>query len=320
MVGGVDQLIGKGDLHFVRITCSSSSCDVYLWGATLTSWVHHGSEQLYLSDIAVFDGVKAIRGGIPLVFPQFGQPNPSMSQHGFARTKVWTFLGHHADQQTTTAIFSLQHDDQTLSLWPHPFQLLYEVRLATDGLTTKLHIFNTGDQPCSFQALLHTYLRVSDVASVSVRGLLGLSFLDKLDTAGSPVESREVVRIDGEVDRVYASSTEPVILQDSVCLRSVSKNAVVTAGASLEGMVASAKETRDVAALLRHLHGDQSGETQQPVDVVLWNAWEARSRALPDLDDDAYQRYVCVEPGVVAQPSRLLPGQRLVLSQDIRFL
>lgn len=31
-----------------------------------------GVENLYLSETAVFDGKAAIRGGIPVVFPQFG--------------------------------------------------------------------------------------------------------------------------------------------------------------------------------------------------------------------------------------------------------
>lgn len=51
-----------------------TSCFVNLWGATLTSWKVDGTELLFLSKKAVNDGAagKAIRGGIPLVFPQVG--------------------------------------------------------------------------------------------------------------------------------------------------------------------------------------------------------------------------------------------------------
>jgi D-hexose-6-phosphate mutarotase len=76
-----------------------SSCEIYLWGGTVTSWKKENKENIFLSDKALFNGVKAIRGGIPLVFPAFGQPshiplpsqtNPSitsleknpMAQHG----------------------------------------------------------------------------------------------------------------------------------------------------------------------------------------------------------------------------------------------
>ncbi|RYG63988.1 D-hexose-6-phosphate mutarotase [archaeon] len=323
MSSGAERLTGNGGLPFIRVSFDASHCDVYLWGATLTSWVHRGSEQLYLSGLAVFDGVKAIRGGIPLVFPQFGQPDLAMAQHGFARTKVWTFLGHSADDHQATALFSLQHDEHTLSLWPHSFHLLYEVRVSPEGLVTTLHVLNTGDQPCSFQALLHTYLRVAEVSSVTVRGLRGLHFLDKLDAGGgSPQETRDQVRIEGEVDRVYTGSTQPVSLQDSTGLRSLTSSAVVTEDTHLGGLLAGEEgqvEAGGVAALLRHLHSAPGG-SEQEVDVVLWNAWEARSRALPDLDDDAYLGYVCLEPGLVVRTPCLLPAQRLALSQQIRFL
>lgn len=64
--------------------------EVHLHGATLTSYRHAGRELLFLSDRAVFDGAKAIRGGVPLVFPQFGQPRAEMPQHGLLRTATWT--------------------------------------------------------------------------------------------------------------------------------------------------------------------------------------------------------------------------------------
>lgn len=43
------------------------------------------------SEKAVYDNKKAIRGGIPLVFPNFG-PWDLGPQHGFARISTWTLL------------------------------------------------------------------------------------------------------------------------------------------------------------------------------------------------------------------------------------
>lgn len=43
---------------------------VYLYGASVTSWkLANGEEQLFLSSKAKLDGSKAIRGGVPIVFP-----------------------------------------------------------------------------------------------------------------------------------------------------------------------------------------------------------------------------------------------------------
>lgn len=49
---------------------TGESVEVLLFGATVISWKNAaGDEKLWLSDKAVVDGTKAVRGGIPLVFP-----------------------------------------------------------------------------------------------------------------------------------------------------------------------------------------------------------------------------------------------------------
>lgn len=49
---------------------TGETVEVLLYGATVTSWKDaNGQEKLWLSDKAVLDGTKAVRGGIPLVFP-----------------------------------------------------------------------------------------------------------------------------------------------------------------------------------------------------------------------------------------------------------
>lgn len=49
---------------------TGQSVTVHLYGATVTSWkLANGAEQLFVSSNAILDGSKAIRGGIPVVFP-----------------------------------------------------------------------------------------------------------------------------------------------------------------------------------------------------------------------------------------------------------
>lgn len=49
---------------------TGESVSVHLYGATVTSWkLASGAEQLFVSSKAILDGSKAIRGGIPVVFP-----------------------------------------------------------------------------------------------------------------------------------------------------------------------------------------------------------------------------------------------------------
>lgn len=49
---------------------TGESIEVLLFGATVISWKNAAhDEKLWLSDKAALDGSKAVRGGIPLVFP-----------------------------------------------------------------------------------------------------------------------------------------------------------------------------------------------------------------------------------------------------------
>lgn len=55
---------------------SGESIEVLLHGATVISWKDRaGNERLWVSEAAKLDGTKAVRGGIPLVFP-VSQPSP----------------------------------------------------------------------------------------------------------------------------------------------------------------------------------------------------------------------------------------------------
>jgi glucose-6-phosphate 1-epimerase len=52
---------------------TGESLEVLLYGATVISWKDKsGAEKLWLSENAKLDGSKAVRGGIPLVFPVRG--------------------------------------------------------------------------------------------------------------------------------------------------------------------------------------------------------------------------------------------------------
>lgn len=49
---------------------TGESLEVLLFGATIISWKDaSGEEKLWLSEAAKLDGSKAVRGGVPLVFP-----------------------------------------------------------------------------------------------------------------------------------------------------------------------------------------------------------------------------------------------------------
>ncbi len=49
---------------------TGESIEILLYGATIISWKDaQGAEKLWLSEKAKLDGSKAVRGGVPVVFP-----------------------------------------------------------------------------------------------------------------------------------------------------------------------------------------------------------------------------------------------------------
>ncbi|KAI9015516.1 galactose mutarotase-like domain-containing protein [Hyaloraphidium curvatum] len=115
---------------------TKSSAVVYLYGATLTSWKpgKDGRERIFVSPRAVLNGTKAIRGGIPLVFPQFGTvANSRLPQHGFARTSIWKWKGVRSEDsdhiQVAFELLPGQVSPVLFQLWPFAFVLTYLVTL-----------------------------------------------------------------------------------------------------------------------------------------------------------------------------------------------
>lgn len=176
-----------------------ATAHVHLDGAHVTSWCPAGgSERLFLSSTSEFGPGKAIRGGVPVIFPQFSDYGP-FQRHGFARNQVWSV----ESSGPGTAILSLKDNPETRALWPHAFACEFEVRVGGNELSMKLTVSNPGTEPFEFAAALHTYLKVDDIASTRVVGLSGRSFRDNNDRSRIQVDHDEAVTFPGEIDRGY---------------------------------------------------------------------------------------------------------------------
>ena len=189
----------------LRHPCGDSVL-VALHGAHVLSWTSGGTERLYLSPRAVFDGQAPIRGGVPVCFPQFNMRGP-LPKHGFARTSTWTQAP--ADDALELQLHS---SPDTLALWPHAFSATLRVELAPGILKFAFSVHNTGSQPLDFALALHSYLRVQNLARLELHGLAAQPYWD--DVAQTNRLEPGLVMFDGEVDRVYQAPAEPLILVD----------------------------------------------------------------------------------------------------------
>lgn len=140
-------------------------------GGHLTGWWPAGASdsRLWLSPASTCGPGRAIRGGIPVVFPQFGLLGP-LPQHGFARDHAWTLLDR-TPRPEAALTFTTTVGER--AQWPHRAALTLSAVARGAGLTVRLDVANAGATPLSFTAALHTYLHVTSTDAAGVEGLPG---------------------------------------------------------------------------------------------------------------------------------------------------
>ncbi|MBP6132709.1 D-hexose-6-phosphate mutarotase [Thauera sp.] len=252
-------------------TASGARAVVALHGAQVLSWAPPGGEErLYLSPKAVFDGHSAVRGGIPVCFPQFADLGP-LPAHGFARNRRWSLTTERSGKDFALAGLTLADDEATRALWPYAFSAELSILIEDSRLDLELEITNTGDEAFEFTAALHTYLAVREVEESRIEGLHGFSYRDKTDADRIQRDSGDALVIESETDRVYHEVNRPL--------------------------------------LLREYHRSLGVNADGFPDVVVWNPWIERSAAIADLPDDGFRRMLCIEAAAARQPVRVQPGE-----------
>ena len=323
----------------LKHTASGASCTIDSWGATVVSFVDGKTQQehLFVSEKAVRDGSggssnKAIRGGIPIVFPVFGPSKaPStMPQHGFARINEWTLVStshDDGDNGDATAIYELLLANtaatataaasrgtnnpwcpQQAAVDGTDCKLTYRIRLQAQQLTTQLIVENTGTDAFDFQALLHTYLRADITAAAggaagsgaSVHGLGGYAITDKVSGDSGHVQSYDedvtLTEKTGELDCVFIHPDDHPTL-----------HAIVNTG--IVQQAAAPKVRIEAAGMV--------DETPVAISAVVWNPGPTKAAAMSDLGDMEYKNMICVEPGMIGHVPLLAPGKQARLTQSI---
>ena len=270
---------GNGGLPKLRVTLPSASAEVYLHGAQITSWRPAGADEtLFVSEHSNWKKGSAIRGGIPICFPWFRgkADDPAAPAHGFVRTKEWRLDSVTKDGESVVVALSTDSDESTRRWWPHPFRIVLKLLIGTT-LRLELKVTNTGHAPFRFEEALHSYLRVSDAASVRVRGLDRVSYLDNVDGNRRKTQSGDVA-FRAQTDNAYIDVSGSAELMDAEWRRAIVTEKV------------------------------NSGTT------VVWNPWHEGAASLRDLGGDEWRQFACVEAAnILSTAISLAPGQEHVM-------
>lgn len=257
-----------------RLTLASpsgaSTASIATHGAQTTSWRCRGREQLFMSSLANVSAGKAIRGGVPVIFPQFGTFGNGL-RHGFARLREWA-VDAFAPASPHSICLTLRDDLESMAVWPHRFKAALQVELPDDSrLAIKLSVQNTGEIDVMFTVGLHTYLLVDELSLARLDGLEGVHFLDATHDYERRTQMGSALHFDGETDRIYLEAPATLTLADGAGSREI----------------------------------QQSGF----LDTVVWNPGARLAAVMPDLHEGGHRRFVCVEAACVPTAVRLHPGE-----------
>ena len=273
--GQVEFAAGPGGPVVAQVRNAHGTATIALQGAHVMTWAPLGEQPvIWLSPAAKLAPGKSIRGGVPICWPWFG-PHATESKfpgHGFARTVPWEILKTETLADGATRLtFQLAESDATRAQWPYPSEVTCQI---TVGKTLEIDLVtrNTGQTPITIGDALHTYFQVRDIRQVTIRGLEGCPYLDKVED-GKRKQQQGPVVISAETDRIYLDSSADCLIDDP--------------------------------GLKRRIRIAKRGSRT----TVVWNPWTEKATKMGDFGDDGYLHMLCVESANCANDVVSLPPQ-----------
>ena len=255
-------------------------------GAQLLSWrTPDGREHLYLSPASARDGHSAIRGGVPVCFPQFNARGP-LPKHGFARNLPWQ-LAAAGDGFIALCLADSAQTRQSWPEWPEAFEALLRVDVSATQLAITLDVRNTGATPWAMTCALHTYLQVDDVTQTQLTGLQGTACWDAL------------------ADRRFVESADRIDFG-------------AQPGAGFDRVFSTPGAAGKSLQVLQH-GGYTLGIHHHPNtrEAVVWNPGAELTRTLADMPEGGWRHMLCVEAASIDAPVQLAPGAVWRLQQTL---
>jgi glucose-6-phosphate 1-epimerase len=257
------------DLPCIKLQIGPASAVVSLYGGQLLSYQSKPAlEHIWLSELANWHNGAAIRGGVPICWPWFGPANSTVTSsklplpnHGLVRNRLWQCRNSQSNAEAISVILAIEVTDIPAALWPNPAQMPEPVTLTlTVTLTaSQLSMQLECDALLYQQAALHSYFRINNVAQSRVTGL-SAEYYDKVSDTRQHSNSNEA-RFIAETDRIYYNTANQLHLIDEQ----------------------------------KQLNIQQQGHNAS----VIWNPGQQKSIALPDMAENGFTEFVCVETAML---------------------
>ena len=277
---GVARVEDPGGRPALRLQAGDGTALVALQGAQVLSWRTAHGEVLWWGSNAEFAPGKPVRGGVPLVFPWFGD-HPTASghpAHGFARNLAWRLTAARPGPEIELEVGD---DPGTRAAWPHAFGLRLSVALG-ERLRLRLTVTNPGAEPFRCEQALHTYFAVGDVRTATVHGLEGVPHAEQAAAPEGSWDTAAPLAFRAETDRVFQGTPDRLELRAPALGRTV---------------VLDARGARS---------------------AIVWNPWPAKAARLSGLAADDWTRFCCIETANVREHAvTLAPGRSHTLELEL---
>lgn len=277
MITKENELVFQG----VTITHPLCSAQVSLYGGQVLSYKPEGFDDVFwLSQRSMFDGGKAIRGGVPICWPWFGINDKAaidkkVIKHGFARLSNWQVSSIDADEKAVVIELVLSGENSH-QLWTNGYQLRQRLSFGS-SFKQSLYMSNLSKEDIEYSGAFHNYFNVSNPDNIQIGNLTDVKYFDQL-TQKNALQA-EPVNCVGEIDRVYQTN-KSMSLIDS-------------------------QWNRQIKVTSTHCQ-----------EWVLWNPGTKLANAMDDIHQDGENEYVCLEAANVKW-HKLLAGKTVVMSQEV---
>ncbi len=163
--------------------------------------LHDSYELLYLSPIKI-DGIFK-RGGIPILFPQFGNLG-SLTKHGFARDLFWEEVSMKIKGDEISYKYILDNNQKSNSIWEFDYKVILTFCLVKNKtLSIKMQVLNLGEHSFSFTGGLHPYFAINCRKNLKINGLQGVDYID----TDPMITSFDLNSCDG-IERLFLSNCD----------------------------------------------------------------------------------------------------------------
>lgn len=266
-----------GQLEALDVNHPLFRATVFLQGAHLTHFAPKDEpDWLWCSDTARMEPGRAIRGGVPVCWPWFGDPARNAPEvrkrihidkaHGFARTSLWKLEDVRESAHDVEISLSLDANEDFHEVWSGHALALITFSFSVRGCQVALTTTNMSSQPLAFSQALHSYFPTPDVGRSRVLGLGDSHYIDTLRD-WEYCWQEGAVYFEGETDRIYESGAPMTIVTPS------GKRKLSSVGSD---------------------------------STVVWNPGPAKAATLSDFRDDVWKNMLCVETANAGGDYRVL--------------